>query len=506
MFDKINRIKEFPQKFEYSLQYLLKYISTSTRNLSLINTNLPLITPVVCSCLRKNNLRFIKPTLNKIRSYGTLGDFLRYYINNQTVSNQYDVLVLDFYDSLEYLYDNTDKLAESININRDLLSKAFNSTIIIVPPDVVYKLKKKAIDFWSCISNYTDTTKWLCCPVTLPIVKIRIICDASSFFIELYHKKREKFLEYDNLKDDILSLSEYSSDKFYELFRRIVAFYNDTLYKACYNDLLLCFVNKMTSVKVSKDHNYERFADFDNLVEKGIEESDRKEYLPISLDLVDVQFILAEFYYRSGKYLDAISRYETAKQILEEQWDESEINSAVITYLNINILICKYMLDKAHSPQVLLDHIKHKLSKCKSISYDYSMFGEAFLLLVDFASQHHSYIQHLDIFNQLKGCSVAKLPMMDISESLDCVLLWETFIRRDFYPTRINREESELMDFYYEIQKMIKFFVDDEYQKARKVYTHINKNLSELGYLSVQEMTTLIWNNIQYLHKCSKKI
>ncbi len=488
MFDKKAKIKDYQKNFEESLCLLNKFIATSSRNLILVNVNNPFALHYSLSCLSKRNVSIIMPTTKEILQHGSLGGFLRSELNSQT--NQFnDTLVLDFFDKLFDLYNDVNELVDDVNTNRDLFMHSYNSIIIFAPPNIAYSIKRYSFDFWSCASCYFDTTKWFCSTITIPIVKVRTFSNASLLLSQRYLEDKEKYLRYIYLKKQILKTDIYSHEVFEKLLNQISAFQKGEIY---YFDLMNRFISVMTNNQTRGSSSENKYNDLKCLIFDD----------EFSLQLVDSQIMLAEYYYKYGKYEDAILCYQKSIQTLLEKWQEPELKDNIISYLQCNIVVCRYLIAQEHAPEELIKSLGDRFFEEETLSKEYLEFKNTYFSLVRFSMEHHSFAQHFDILKTLEEITVYSLPFLDVSESYNSIITWEYFIANDFIPID-NRKRSSLLDITMKVQEMIYHFINGEYSRARNAYKAAKYKAKVLDYAQLNDMIEIIRQNMRYLYKQS---
>lgn len=488
MIDKRERMEGFSKQIESSFNYAANFISSSLRNLLLVNVNTYYTWKILKKYLDKQDLIIIKPHLKDIIAYGSLGDFLRYYTNEMNSIARNQVLVLDFFDSLSDLYKNDSDIIDEINVNRDLFTRAFNSTIIITSQNETHQLMRFAYDFWSCVDVYVDTTKWFCTPVMLPITKVRTFPQISSLLVDFYQNNKDVYLQYVYLKNLISSTAKYSHEIFTKLYMQIKAFPKGI----CYYDLINHFAYVMTNIEAPPSQYTQRIEDVFIL---------KQEYSVLSLEMVDVQIILAEFFYKSAMYTDAISCYQNSTQLLEEMWD-NESKEYFVSVLCCNIAICKYLKDGVHNPVMLIDELKLRLEYSGNCNIEnQKLFSNLYLELVSCTVQHRTGAQHANIYNKLKNEDIPTFSMLDLSETISTLLVWEEYIAKNFSPICKVSNVSVLLDINVKFQMMISLFCNGDYKKARIMYKQLKYKARSHGYEQLVSIASTIWNNMKYLHK-----
>lgn len=485
MLDKKMKIKDYKENFESSLYLLSNLISTSARNLILVNINTSFVLNYIFSFLIQKNIHLMMPSTVDILKYGSLGGFLRFGLKKQE-ENTNNTLILDFSNKLSDLYNNIDELVEDINTNRDLFTQSYNSVIFFAPPPIAYSIMRYSADFWSCANYYFDTTKWFCSTVTIPIVKVRTFSNASLILSQRYLEDKERFLSYMHLKKQILETNVYSHDVFNKLLKQILSYNKGEIY---FFDLMNNFIDVMTKNQSRGNTNEEKYNDL-----KSITFDDE-----FSLQLVDSQIMLAEYFYKCSKYEDAVLCYQKSIQTLAEKWQEFELKDTIITYLQCNIVVCRYMISQKHNPETLIACLNERFFK-EDLSDEYVEFKNNYFSLVRFSTEHHSFAQHFDIFRVLEKMTVCSLPFLDISESYDVLFAWECFISNDFHPL-YESKVNPLLDITNKMQQMIYHFMQGDYTKVRNLYKVAKYQSDIFDFVQLSDMIEVIMQNMKYLNE-----
>lgn len=477
MFDKIKTLDCFRQKTKDSFETMFYIIKSSFRNLILINYNTPYVKSWIVTRLTQNKLTVNCQFYDSIIKSSSLGDFLRYESNVDTK----DVLLLDF-SSIEKQSKKFQEIADEININRDLFTKRYNSVIFLTSPDLTFAIKNSAIDFTSCIDLFIDTTKWFCSPNTIPLVKIRTYGNTTQYLINAFESNPSEYNKYSEIKNKIKNISVYTNDIIRKTIEKIEEF-PEGIY---YYELLILLVETITKKDIPPKLQLQRVKDLKALTFRN----------KTALQLVDVHLILADFFYKSCEYDEAILRYRTVLQTLNELFANPYIDS-IAAFLQCNIVVCNYVKNNNHSPFELLDNLKLRLNQGNVFSSEkYSNFASIYLFLIKSTYMHHGYIQHKELFLRLTELTLENPPMCDLTEEFNQILSWEYFINN---PSNLSIPPSTTQ-LSFEIQKMVVAFCNGNYKLAHSLYKTANYMAKSYSHMQLSNYLKKFQYNMHFLY------
>lgn len=482
MYDKIAKSKGYIQNFKHDLDDICFSCSNLTKTIILVNVNSPYIKEILLSELSSCDVQVITATTDDIAPFGTLGGFLRHYKSYSLDKKR--TLILDF--AYDFSHLSVNEAADIINSNRDLFTLSFDSVVILVNPRLAANLRYYAADFWSCVNIHMDTSKWYSTPITLPIVKLRINANTEEQIIKWYKKNKNNYSIYFELASKINNFKEFDPQMAQLLLEQIFSVPHIVVQVFLIN----AFTNKMISIKTKPEYVEKKCFIFKNLLSKVND----------SLEYIDVVFLCSEFFLKSEKYIDAMIGYQKAMQLLENEWDDYQ-KTLINYFLSCNILICKYMQQKTHNPQNLLQELKERLLIFQNdLLGDDLHLANNYLYLVYCASRHHSIVEHKEIIENLRENFVCSTPIIDFSESYRIQLLWEEFILNDFVP-RKKHTKQPIYSLHLYIQQMVHNFIIGDYERTRYAYKHAVWLAKNYGYMDILKLIKVYYENIVFINE-----
>jgi len=480
MFDKLKTVENYANDIQERYSNIVNACISYTNNLILINSNTKFSIKLLCKYLNVSSLSVIRPLKRDVLKYKSLGDFLR----DQSInSHKRTVLILDFGDELCQRNYSIPETVDTININRDLFTEKFNSTIIIAPQKLTYAIRRHARDFWSCVNIFVDTTKWFCSPVMLPIVNLKIDANVTPYLIELYRKNNDEYMRYVSLENAIKrDFIQYGHSSFFKYYESISKFS-----VACKISLFRTLTENIICAQASSYLHESRIKDLCYLI--------NDECIDIT-----TQARIAEFFYKCGEYSCAIECYRKIYKNLIESW-KNESKEYVLAFLSCNILVCEYMQNSKHSPQELELELRKRFALIDSTLEKWQEeYKNNYLFLINSTICHHTYAQHRDILENLKRTSIVSMDMLSFELSFETLLVWETFNYNGLEPFLFKLEDPILTKIYYNLQLMIRSFCDEKYNEAREAYKELKKNARIHGYKQILVFAEAFNKNIIWLY------
>ncbi len=488
MLDKIDTMKSFSSNLYLSYNFLKSCLESSSGNLILIGVNSPFALEFLSPLFKESKIT--QPSVEDLDDKGDLGGFLRWQLLRSNNKKCDGLLVLNYFDQLKYSYHDEKTLAYKINSNRDLFRKLYMSTIIVAPINIIAAIRHYAVDFWSCLDLYIDTTKWFCNPVLLPIVQIRTFSNTTAYFVDLYKSDRLTYHNYEILKKEITSSDVYSQKTFHNLLQKINSYEG-----LCYYDAIYHFVQKMTTNQAKYDNYRRRIIDLRNIHFKGDNHS---------LVFADLYFMLAEFFFKSGEYEDAYNLYEKCRSIVAEMMIEDCESAFILCMIKCNKEICRYMREGTHSPIELTERLKRFFSH--DLQNEYNDFFTTYMLIVSYTVEHHSYAQHQEILLTLNNHKNIFHPNINFEETYFTLVQWEESIASNF--TAVNKSlknKTVLTKIIFYFQKMICYYCLGDYPNSRKYYKIAKQCAKQYGYIQLYDILESTMANMRYMmNYCDK--
>jgi len=487
MIDKIDRLKKYISYIERLYLNMYNRLQTANKNLILISVNTPYVVNSILSRLQQTYVEIDVMKHETYNNYASLGSYLRESVSKNEYTK--DVIVLDF----STIEDGRCKeIAKEININRDLFGKIYNSTIVFASNELTHTIMLEAIDFWSCVECYVDTTKWFCMPVMLPLIKVRTFNLPSYHLVEIYKNQTEEYEKYIHLKQKICDFKTYNHKNFVELYKEI----NEFEKNVCYYDLLIQFIDQVANNRAPENTYKQRLNDIESL---KIICSNYFDNTQLCLELIDVYFIIAEFYYRCERYSESRACYQIAQYIMMELWRDKNAKF-VCDIIGCNIQICRYLEKNEHAPNTLLHELKDRFIDSNGEDINrYKSFIETYLFSVSSTVEHHTYTQHADIFDDMQTFNKPDLGFVDINETYNIILLWEKYLNEKII------DENGFSSVYYDINidclKMIQNYCKGENIQAEKFYDKARRKAKNYNYMFLYRIIGQIKDNVKYLRK-----
>ena len=471
------QISSFVSYFEHKLTTLITTIRDLPRNLIVLSSNSPLIKDALLSRLKAHQIDAKLFDVTWLHTeYGSTGRFLRYTLSEE---RSYSVSLFDYTNIIERL--SVHSLSEEININRDLFTKVSDSTIFILPQDLVDAIQQNASDFWSCVETYIDGTSWLQNPRELPIWYL----DRVGYGLPLkdIFATEDKFHYFTNdyikLRAAINSFHKFSYDDYNELNSRVLELKSFNYRQ--YIDLSLLLLQTLIDSTVDKSSAKDK----EKLMSTYTTDFNIPQYKARAYHLV------GEYWYRYGVFSQAKHFFQKAALLLEEVAS----NKNEICVLHYNAVVCKYLLG-----EITLSDFEESMHFIMEEPCSLRSNFDTFNLLVSLSSSWVPYSKRNIILQTLNEIFVKRPEVQRSVIYSEDLIAWENLLlgkkSRQYAASKVEKNRSDVLRLAY---RLVYLFCIGETDKLRSTYKQFRSLALKYEERAILSVMQVVYSNMKII-------
>lgn len=468
---------DFIKYFDSCLADLLDRVKNVSRNLIVVNQNSPFIFEVVRRTLQSGGTPFAELDATDLhKQYSSTGGYLRYILNSG--EEQLPVAIIDYSKIVTSL--PLASLAEEININRDLFTKIFTSTIVIVPPSLIDILRVQAYDFWSCVELYIDGTLWLQNPRDLPIwyTKYYLSGENINYIRSLGDTVYTQFIV---LYGKMMEISLFSEEGFQKCLQSI----NDirVISNYLYTELYLLFVDRLINSRVKSSNRKAKMHMIEQLdIDTG------SGYLD-----AHIFRMLGGYFYNCGNYLAALRYFQKVISCLE--YISGESGDSLRATATINIRVCKFLLQEYSEKELILSLNEFIDDPCFA-NKRFDVYRRLLSLLLN-ENSYAAREEDIDVIAE----SLSKAPeLFSAINWCEDLIFWENLLLGHgstvYYQSRISKDNSDVLRLAY---KCVYAFCEGDCDAMEKYYKRFKKATRQYEYRIIWTTMVCIYENMKHI-------